>query len=289
MDFFTDPIPFKEAVLSLDAKHLLPAGLTSAEYKEMGTAMRNTSFFSARTYLTNVLDQYKQSVDSILDPSTETRADRVTPDNPEGKVTTGLNPATARARLKAFFEKIGYSAKPGEEGTIKDLSSDARINLVVKTNVQVNQGAGQFIQGNANQDVIDAFPAWELVRYEDREVPRGERRGPKGAIVDDPGNDWPSRFRAAAEEAGDDAALEVLEKTGRMIALKSSGVWQALGDGAGDHDDALGNPFPPFAFNTGMWTEDVAYKECVEVGLIDEGDKIEPAEFNLLSLFKEAA
>jgi hypothetical protein len=288
MDLLDQPLPFAEAVQHLLAKDALPTGLSSAELAQLPAALRRQSFFSARTLLSSVLDKYQTAVASMLQPETIQRPDRVTPENPQGNVTVGLNAATARAKMKSFFGEIGYQALPGEEGTIKDLSSDGRIDLVVKTNVQLAQGAGQFIQGNASQDVVDLYPAWELVRYEDREVPRGEKRQGK-TIIADPGNDWPSRFEAACAAAGDDAAAAVLQSTGRMVALKSSGVWQALGDGAGGHDDGLGNPYPPFAFNSGMWTEDVSRADCVELGLIDAGQAVAPAAFDLASLFKEAA
>ena len=212
----------------------------------MSAELRHTSFFSARTYLTNVLDKYKSAVENILQPTTEQRQDRVTPENPQGNVTTGLNPATARQHLREFFERIGYQPRPGEAGTIKDLSSDGRIDLVVDTAVPP-RATGTFIQGNANQDVVDMFPAWELVRFEARRIPRGEAME-HGELVPDPENSWEARFKAAAQASGDDDALRVLNETGRMLARKDSPLWDSLGDGAGGHDDTLGNPFPPSRF-----------------------------------------
>lgn len=289
MDLLSIPTSFSEAVKHLLAKSLLPTGLGSAEIKQLDSGIRRQSLFSARTTNEYYLDQIKNAVDSVLNPQTIQRPDRVSPTNPAGNVTVGMNPATARASLRQTLRDLGYKPDEEDEGTIKDLSSDARLNLVVKTNVELAQGAGQFAQGNANQDVVDAFPAWELVRYEDREVPRGEKRGPERSIIPDPFNAWPTRFRAAATEAGDVDAIKVLDDTGRMIALKSSGTWEALGSGAGGYDDTLDNPFPPFAFNSGMWTEEVSRKECIAVGLIQEGDAVEPSSFDLGSLFKEAA
>ena len=42
-----------------------------------------------------------------------------------------------------------------------------------------------------------------------------------------------------------------------MVARKDSPVWDKIGDGAGGYRDTLGNPYPPFAFNSGMDWEDV--------------------------------
>lgn len=284
MELLDEPTPFAEAVDHLLAKKLMPTELSSIELRQLNAGVLRQSLFSARTALQYHLQNIFDAVESVLNPKTEQRADRITPENPQGNVTTGMNPATARAFLREQLQEHGYIPTPGEEGTIKDLSSDARLNLVVKTNVQLAQGAGQFVQGNASDDVVEAFPAWELVRFEDREVPRGEKLE-HGDVVPDPGNDWPSRFRAACEAAGDDDAEQVLEGTGRMMALKSSGVWQALGDGAGGYEDTLSNPYPPFAFNSGMWTQEVSREDAIDAGLIDEGEKVAPARFDFASLF----
>lgn len=41
-----------------------------------------------------------------------------------------------------------------------------------------------------------------------------------------------------------------------MVALKSSPIWAAIGDGAGGYQDTLGNAYPPFAFGSGLgWLE----------------------------------
>lgn len=289
MNLFDTSNPFTEALKHLAAKALLPTGMSSAELRQVDAGIRRQSLFSARTLLDYHLENIDAVVGSALTPQTEQREDRVTPENPQGNVTVGLNPATARAELRQGLQDHGYVPPPGEKGTITDLSSDTRLNLIVKTNVQLAQGAGHFVQANANEDRVDLWPAWELVRNEDREVPRGERRGPKGIIVPDPGNAWPVRFGAAAEAAGDEDAQRVLNTTGRMVALKSSRVWQALGDGAGGYDDTLGNPYFPFAFNSGMATDEVGRQEAEELGLLDPGETAEPADFDLSTLFKEAA
>ena len=263
---FVAPVSFAEAVKHLAAKGLMPTGLDSAGIRQLDAALRRQSLFSAETLSEDLLGRYKKLIQSIVGPEQVTRISEAGPTLP---VTEGYNPASARASIKDFLEEIGYQPKEGEAGTIKDLSSDARINLVVKTNVELAQGAGNFVQGNLNEDVVDLWPAWELVRYEERAVPR----------------DWEQRWKIAAEVAGDARAMACMVNEGRMCALKSSGIWGELGDGAGGYMDTLGNPYPPFAFNSGMWTEDVSRKEATELGLIEEGEAVEPAEFDLASLF----
>lgn len=266
---FDTPIPFREAVKQMAARNVMPTSLTSAELSQVNKEIMRTTFTSAQTTLEALLDAYKKGIESIINPA------QVAREGAEQMVTEGFNPASLRAFVKEYLGSISYKPAEGEEGTIKDLSSDGRINLVIKTNTELAHGAGRFVQQNADQDVVDAWPGLELVRYEERAKER----------------DWEQRWRIAAQVAGDPDAAAALELHGRMAALKSSGIWQALGDGAGGYDDVLGNPFPPFAFNSGMWTDEVDREDATKLGLLEEGEKAEPANFDLGSLFgmKEAA
>ena len=256
---FDEPISFREAVRQLAAKKIVPTNLTSADLAQINREVMRVSFTSAQTTEAGLLDAYKRGVENIVGPSYEPGAD--------------FNPAKLREFIKDYLVKISYQPEEGKAGTIQDLSSDGRINLVIKTNTELAHGAGRFVQQNADDDVVDLWPGLELVRFEDRDKPR----------------DWEERFRIACQVAGDVDGARVLEESGRMAALKSSGVWQALGDGAGGYLDTLGNPYPPFAFQSGMWTEEKDRAEAVELGLIGEGEEARGAEFDLGSLFAEAA
>jgi hypothetical protein len=265
----TELHPFTGADAANAAKQILPTSMNTAKLREeLSAAVRRQSFFSAQTLLADLLDGYKEKVASILNPETEQRADRVTDENPEGNVTTGLNPTYARAEIKELLDSLGYAPEADEAGTLKDLSSDARINLVIATNTELAQGAGRFIQMN-DADVIDEFPAQELVRFE----PRHKQR------------DWEARWLAAAAESGDTDAADCLNSNGRMVALKASPIWDSLGDGAGGYEDTLGNPYPPFAFNSGMWVQSVSRSDAEELGLMDAGDKVEAHPLDLTNLF----
>jgi len=259
---FANANPFQEAISDLLKRQILPTNLGSAELRQLSSAVKRQSLFSARTTLTGYLDEIKSTVESIINPK------QVLRDGMTQTVTEGLNPATARAALRDKLKALGYSATPGEEGTIKDLSSDARINLVIKTNTELAQGAGRMIQMN-DPEVLDGFPAQELVRYDEKDTPR----------------DWPARWRVAAQVANDPGAAAALGLHGRMVALKSSGIWQALGDGAGDYDDTLGNPFPPFAFNSGMWVESVSREDAIALGLIKHWNTPQPAAIDFANIF----
>jgi hypothetical protein len=264
MSLFDQPVPIADAVKLLRKKELMPTSLSSAELRQLADSVRNQSLFSSRTLMTDLLDKYKGLLDSIIQPQEV------------NGVMQGVNPAKARAEISTFLKAMGYSPEPGKEGSIEDLASALRINLVIKTNTQTAQGAGLHLQQNANPDVVDLYPAAEMYRIEDKKNQR----------------DWRTRWTLAAQVANDPQALGVYGRTGRFVALKSSGIWQALGDGAGGYDDSLGNPYPPFAFNSGMWTKDVSRSAAVDLGLMNSGDQPIPAlpiDFGNLFGLKAAA
>ena len=192
--------------------------------------------------------------------------------------TTGINvgatPATSRGVLTSFIE----SATGDNIGGLMNMDFFNRIMR------EVTQGAGNFVAQNFDQTRLDEFPALELHRVYDREVPRGFRRGKGDEIVPDPDNDWPSRWEAALAESGDEEAAAAYEASDRMVALKSSSVWAALGDGAGGYEDVLGNQFPPFAFNSGFDTDEVSREDAVALGLMDDEDEAKPADFDFSKL-----
>lgn len=197
------------------------------------------------------------------------------------KLQTGLrdivneksDAATVRSQLQSLFDRFA----PAE------IADTINLDFHVKTGTDVAAGAGNFLQGNL-AGVVDEYPAWELLRFEARKVPR-MWSGDEGTDDSSLMAGFESRWMQAAQTANDPDAARMLEEEGRMIALKSSDIWQALGD----FDDGLGNPYPPFAFNSGMWTQDVSRKECEDLGLLDAGDEVAPMKFDFLKLFDFAA
>lgn len=268
----TAPNPFAEALAYHARRTPLPTNLDSAGLRKLGAEFHRQSLVSARTPLVDYMNRVGQAVQSLLEPTEITRPDRVTETNPEGRVQVGLDPASARMELRTALAREGFTVDPEDAGTLVDLSSDRRIDLVLRTNTQLAQGAGNFVRSN-DPALIDLWPAQELYRLEGRAKVR----------------DWEARWLAAAAEAGDTDAPRVLQQTGRMIALKASGLWQSLGDGAGGHDDSLGNPYPPFAFNSGMWVREISRDEAEEFGLITSEQEAQPAELDLGSLLSEVA
>lgn len=173
-----------------------------------------------------------------------------------GILTGQLDHASARLALKDLLAEQGYVPDPEDAGGLKDLSSDRRINLQLETNVDTARGYGWREQG-MQADVLDEWPAQELYRA----------FGPSDASKQ---RDWAARW---AEVGGQFFG-------GRMIALKTDPVWERLGD-PGKFPDGLGNPYPPFAFNSGMDVRDIDRAEAEDLGLIDASTELFPQPLDL--------
>jgi hypothetical protein len=258
---FDAPIEFREATRLAAQKKIMPTSLTSAELAQLNKQILRNSMTSAQTTIEGLLDRYKSGIENIVGPSFKPGED--------------FNPAKLRSFIQDYLRGISYTAPASKEGTIEDLSSDGRVGLVIDTNVKLAHGAGRFVQQNANSDVVDLWPALEFTRFEERDQER-------------PWEGVTGYWMQAARRAGDMKAVKVYGETGRMVALKDSDIWDELGDP--DYvSGGLGNPYPPFAFGSGMWTEEVSRDEAEELGLLEEGEEAKPAKFDFGSLLEALA
>ena len=154
-----------------------------------------------------------------------------------------INQATAVKELMQELQAMGHS--PQDDGGLSNPASLRRLNLIVDTQTQMAASVARI--DNQTEATVLLWPAWELVRFEGRAQPR---------------QDWAARWRAAGAACNWQGALQR-----RMIALKSSPIWAALGDGAGGFRDTLGNPYPPFAYSSGLDWMEVSAEECQRLGL----------------------
>jgi len=234
--FTTTASSASAALRRAQARGVLPLDLSSAEIRrQVAKMIRENAVFSARTTNALYLQEVRERIARLM----------------QGGFRNDL--PKLRLELKQILAELGYTPEtgfpgdealgipPAEPGSLRDLSSDARLNLLLTTQEELMRGAAQKARGLDGTRVIQ-FPAWELVRLGQREVPRGS---PKSGTMG-----WPARF----VKAGGVLRLDA-EHRERMIALKSDPVWVRLGEGA-LFDDALDTDHPPFAFNSGMgWTE----------------------------------
>jgi hypothetical protein len=219
---FSEPMPFKEAVESRLAKMLLPTELRSKLLKVLPAEIKERCFWASAVQRADEVGKISEAIDEML----------------AGEATRDEQ----RSKLKAIIDELGAPEL-----------TDARLNLILDTNLQMAEGYGSFTQGQAPV-ILDMYPAQELIRIDVKRVPR----------------DWESRW----EEAGG----EIVD--GRMVAAKDDPIWNALGDPS-LFDDGLGNPYPPFAFSSGMGVADVDREEAERLGVIDPDQRVEPQDREL--------
>lgn len=247
-----------DALLQWRSREVFPTDLSSGDIRDLSRDLRMRSIFSARTTNAEYLAEIGEVVDDIL----------------AGKI----NMADGRLRLFRKLRQLGYDPEvgfpedmrrvpPAERGSLRDLSSEMRLNLVLETNMRIAANYGRMVEGNTEHARF-AYPAWELVRLYQRAVPRGTPESHS------PG--WAVRWNSAGEFVDWEGAL-----TSTMIARKDSPIWQALGDGAGGYEDTLSNPFPPFAFRSGMAWRAVDRARCIALELVTADEIPEPMEGKL--------
>ncbi|MGN0833052.1 MAG: hypothetical protein ACI4RD_05330 [Kiritimatiellia bacterium] len=214
-------------------KALVGSGLDTRGWSTVQAGLRDRAFFSSQVTEAKILHAMRQNVAEL--------------------VAGGKSPSEVRRDLRAYLGSIGYDPdkglKPGERsrrGTIKDLTTKARLDVMMKTNADQAKGYASHIRATTTGAIL-AFPAYELVRVERRKLPR----------------DWSARWASAAQKVG----WEGVARSGGMIALKTSPIWAAL--------SRFGNPFPPFDFNSGMGVRDVKKSVCREIGLLGKDEQPE--------------
>lgn len=225
------PVPWKDALEVLRARGLLPTTLSSSQLEQVGAELTRGSMVSARVTNAGLLQRALDVVSQIVDPTLTGQA-------PGSYMDRGK----AREQIRAFLASIGYdaAAEGVTPGSIRDLSSDGRINLIVDTNTEMMQGQARAVQGN-DADLLDAFPCQELVRLSNfSAVTRGTAR------------DWPGRWAGAGGRFF----------AGRMIARKDDPVW------TDPRFNRFGNPWAPFDYNSGMGTRDVSRAEAIRLGVM---------------------
>jgi hypothetical protein len=183
-----------------------------------------------------------------------------------------LGEGQVRTALYEILNALGYDAEkggfPGEElepalkGTLQDLMSFRRRDLIVRTQRDLMQGAGQQMRA-MQPDSLSQFPAFEVVRIGGVEEPR----------------DWPSRwvivgFPAPLEKYSRSAHTRLGEPTG-MIGLIGDPRWGELGSSA-VFPDALDVDYSPFYFNSQVGLRLVTKERCIEDGITGpDGESID--------------
>ena len=186
-------------------KALVGSDLDTKGWSQIQAGLRDRAFFSSQVTQAKILYAMRQNVAEL--------------------VKGGKSGSEVRRDLREYLASIGYDAGDNR-GTIKDLMTKARLDVMMKTNADQARGYASHLLATSAGAIL-AFPAYKFVRVKERKMPRA----------------WDERWKAAAQKVG----WEGVARNGEMIALKTSPIWTAL--------SRFGNPFPPFDFNSGMGLE----------------------------------
>ena len=235
---FSQVNPLPEAVASLERREIAALGLDTAALEELSLAYRRRAFFSARVENERFLAIAKAEIQKTVNQY-------------------GINRDRASfvANLQKTAESLGMTdaVDPADRGTIRDISSRRRLELIYDIQTGLALGEARWRSG-LDVDLYNAAPAQELVRGSLRREPR----------------DWPARWKAAGGRFYDaDGRLkDESATTGRMMALKSDDVWKRI--------SRFGVPWSPFDFNSGMVERNVRRREAVTAGLVRKGERLTP-------------
>lgn len=233
---FDRPTPISDALRSVQARAVLPLALSSAEISgQIHAQIVDAAFVSARTTYAGYLADVKREIETLVQPGTTT--------------ATRTNPLEVRARMRQRLRELGYEPDPDKRGGLQDLSSDRRLDLIIRTQEGMAHGYGHWRSGQ-DPAILAAYPADEFYRREERDEKR----------------DWLQRWIAARAEtaaAGETTASTIAGPP--FGALKNDPIWIRL--------SAFGHPYPPFDFNSGMAVRDIRRDRAVALGVMGPDDK----------------
>ena len=220
--------PLNVAISKISAKTPIGAALKSAEWENVPLALRERAQFSARVesarVLTTIQDKLQKRIGMIKEQVAHGEA--------------GVDRSSFIGDLRKIAQEEGLG---DGSGRITDISSAPRLGLIFDFQTQQAAEYARYVTGQ-DRDLLDAYPAQELLRVEERSAKR----------------DWRRRWIAAGGHI----------YGGRMIALKTDPVWIGV--------SRFGTPYPPFDFGSGMGVEDVSREDAEALGVIPAGARVEP-------------
>lgn len=224
----TKPAPFKEAINRLASKQVVASPMDSSAWQQEPLAIRERSYFSAKVESAQFLQRGKDLLDDYI----------------EGNITETPNgPMIAVGSRAAFVDQLQQFARAeglesgGPEGTLRDVRSLTRLNLVYDVQVQQAADFGNWKQGN-DTDILWAYPAQRFIREINVKEPRPLHE----------------------------------ENTGEVRRKDDMEFWTKMND---PEIGGFGVPWGPWGFNSGMGVEDVDRIEAIKLGLVDPDEAVE--------------
>jgi len=228
--------PIAEAVEKISSRTPVGSTLKSAEWEQVPREIRERAIFSSRVENARVLDRIKSGLENIL---SGTR-------NEFGGIEDRSKFITELGKLA---EREGLSpSDPGLKGTIQDITSEARADLILRTQTEMAYGYARHKRGSSGP-LLRAAPAQELVRISERK----EKRAWVDVWRSHGGRTFPGQPSIGGELQPGMGGI-------RLIALKGDPIWSSI--------SRFGNPWPPFDFGSGVGVANVTRTEAIQLGLI---------------------
>ncbi len=232
----TTPRPLADAIASISARTPIGSALRSADWANVPLGLRESAQFSAGVESLRVLQRIQDRVLQMV------KMER-------SKLESGAEGAFFdRAKFIAELRKIAREegltpVDPADRDTLRDITSEGRLGMIFDIQTQ---RAAEFARWKMEQDadVLDPYPAQELIRVESRKVPRR----------------WLARWTAAGGQL----------YGGRMVARKDDAIWRRI--------SRFGTPWPPFDFQSGMGLEDVSREDAERIGALEPGAVVAPQD-----------
>lgn len=245
----TKPTLLKEAVSLLSGKTPVGSILRTAEWERMPLALRQRGQFSAGVESLRVMQRVQDALgDFISNARGEAEGRRISNSGTQEPGVFKMDRQKFVADLRQLAVQEGLAPQDDlVADTVRDITSKARLELIFNTQTQQARGFAFWKRGQ-QRNVLNAWPAQELIRVEDRKEPRN----------------WARRWVEAGGEF----------RGGRMVALKTDSIWTAI--------SRFDTPFPPFDFNSGMGLREIDREEAISLGLIETDRELSPdeTEFN---------
>jgi hypothetical protein len=240
---FDSPVSMTDALAYQLAKQVLPTSMSSAELSStLSPAIRERSFFSARTLQADYLSDAQRQIRQLVQPDVVAdSAGSLRPVQPGER----LNPALVRTKMQTYLQSLGYAPEKGTAGGLQDLSSDRRVDLIIDTQTRMSAGYAKW-QASQDADILELYPADEMYR----QTATAKQR------------DWQARWNQARADLGaSTSACRATSGAGPFIALKNDPIWTAI--------SRFGSPYPPFDYRSGMWVRDADDSEADRLGVLD--------------------
>jgi hypothetical protein len=171
---FVKPITFAEAEAALGARHPVTSTLNSAQWGDVPEGLRTRALFSSEVENVRFLQRAHDMLGDFLSGARE--------NTPGGSALKAGGRAQFVDLMAKFAEAEGMGPlDPRQAGTIKDVRSQRRLELIFDTNVQQAQDFGYWKQGQ-DPDILDAFPAQRFIRVRTVAAPRKYHEAAIGTV-----------------------------------------------------------------------------------------------------------